>query len=638
MPVSSRAVIDLAWVVVVLPLAGSFVLLVTGRWMGRAAGWVATGVMAATFGMAVTLLVALAGREPADRQVVVELFTWIRAGGLDVGATLLVDPLSVTMLVFVTGVSALVHLYSIGYMDGDPRYRQYFAYLNLFSASMLLLVLGGNLAVTFVGWEGVGLCSYLLIAFWFERDAAAAAGTKAFLTNRVGDVGFLLAMLLLFSRVGSLDYPAVLAATPTLPTSTVTAAALLLLMAAAAKSAQLPLHVWLPDAMEGPTPVSALIHAATMVTAGVYLVARMHPLFLAAPVAADVVAWVGAATALMAASVALVTYDIKRVLAYSTISQLGYMFLALGVGAYEAAVFHMVTNALFKALLFLGAGSVMHGLGGELDMRRMGALRRWMPVTAGTFVVAWLAIAGIFPFAGFWSKDEILASAFRQDRFGLWAVGILAALLTGLYMTRQVYLVFYGNPRWPTHAREPHESPAVMTVPMVVLAAGTVAGGVLNLPFRSLDWLARWLEPTFADAPEPAPGTFSEGSVLAGVAMAVSLVGILVTWRLYRRGRGATDPLAAGLGPAAGVLQNAYGIDGAYAAAVGGPGRRAATWVTDVIERRVVDGAVNGTAQAVRRAGEWGRRAHSGYVRHYGLGMVVGAVVVLAWALVRTAG
>ena len=632
---SSGTVLDLVWVIPALPLAGAVVLLLSGRRVGvPAAGWVATATVTAAFGWSLAVFAALASRGADERRVVVDLFTWIRAGGLDVRASLLADPLSVTMVLFVTGVGALIHLYSIGYMRADPGLTRYFAYLNLFVAAMLVLVLGGNLVVTFVGWEGVGVCSYLLIAFWFERPAAATAGKKAFITNRIGDVGFLLATFLLFASVGSLDYTAVLPAAAALPEVTATAAALLLFVAAAGKSAQLPLHVWLPDAMEGPTPVSALIHAATMVTAGVYLVVRMHPLFAASPIAGDVVAWVGVATALMAASVALVHNDIKRVLAYSTISQLGYMFLAAGVGAYGAAMFHMITNAFFKALLFLGAGSVIHGLHGEQDMRRMGGLSRFMPVTAGTFIVAWLAIAGIFPFAGFWSKDEILAVAYRDGRYGLWVMGIAGALLTAFYMARQVRLVFSGESRSEAAARA-HESPLVMTVPMVVLAALTVLGGLLNLPFRSLEWLTRWLEPVFAGVPEPEGGSFAAGAALAAVAMGVSLAGIAVAFRLYRRGFGDTDPLTARFGPAAGVLVRAYGIDAAYAAAAAGPARRLAGWLATTVEGSIIDGAVNGGGRLVQTAGERLRRVQSGYVRQYALGMAVGAVLLLAWMLVR---
>ncbi|MCZ7527617.1 MAG: NADH-quinone oxidoreductase subunit L [Acidimicrobiia bacterium] len=445
----------------------------------------------------------------------------------------LADPLSVTMILFVTGVGALIHLYSVGYMHGDPRFSRFFGYLNLFAAAMLVLVLGSSFLVTFLGWEGVGVCSYLLISFWFERDTAAVAGKKAFVTNRVGDFGLMLAMFLIFTELGTLDYAAMGEGARTLASGTATAIALLLFVGAAGKSAQLPLHVWLPDAMEGPTPVSALIHAATMVTAGVFLVCRAHPFFEASSSAATTVAWIGAITALFAATVALVNNDIKRVLAYSTISQLGYMFLAAGVGAYGAAIFHMVTHAFFKALLFLGAGSVMHGLHDETDMRRMGGLRRYMPVTAATFIVGWLAIAGMVPLAGFWSKDEILAKAWFDDAYGLWAVGALAALLTAFYMTRQVYLVFFGNERWRSEpvpmvsggaddavatepgapggiagegpAAKPHESPPVMTLPLVVLAVLAVLGVSCRCPSgRSRTSCAGW-SPRSRGSPRSTP-------------------------------------------------------------------------------------------------------------------------------------
>src|SRR5689334_12062187 len=403
--------------------------------------------MALAFVCSLIAFGALLSLDENARSHLTQGYTWISSGTFVVDFRFIVDPLSSTMILFVTGVGSLIHLYAIGYMHGDERFSRFFAYLNLFSASMLVLVLGSSFLLTFLGWEGVGLCSYLLISFWFERNSAAVAGKKAFVTNRVGDFGFMLAMFLIFSKLGSLDYSAMGGAAK-LSQSTVTAIALLLFVGAMGKSAQVPLHVWLPDAMEGPTPVSALIHAATMVTAGVFLVVRAHPFFEASSHAGDVVAWVGVITALFAATVALVQNDIKRVLAYSTISQLGYMFLAAGVGAYSAAIFHMITHAFFKALLFLGAGSVIHGMHDEQDMRRMGALRKFMPVTFITFIVGWLAIAGIIPFSGFWSKDSILAKAWIHGDYALWVVGSVAAIATAFYMTRQVWLVFYGSERW----------------------------------------------------------------------------------------------------------------------------------------------------------------------------------------------
>ena len=450
---TARDLLDLAWVIPVIPAFGAVVLLLFGKRIGEPrAGWLATGLMALTFIASVITFLALLSLEPEARHNVSNGFTWLQSGGFKVDFRFLVDPLSTTMILFITGVGTLIHLYAIGYMHGDPRFSRFFAYMNLFAAAMLVLVLGSSFLLTFLGWEGVGLCSYLLVSFWFERNRAAVAGKKAFVTNRVGDVGFMLAMFLIFSKLGTLNYAATGAASH-LSQSTVTAIALLLLLGAIGKSAQIPLHIWLPDAMEGPTPVSALIHAATMVTAGVFLICRAHPFFDASHHAGDIAAWIGAITALLAASVGLAQNDIKRVLAYSTISQLGYMFLAVGVGAYSAAMFHMITHAFFKALLFLGAGSVIHGMHEEQDMRRMGALRKWMPITAGTFIVGWLAIAGIVPLSGFWSKDEILASAWASHNYALWAVGVVAAVITAFYMTRQVYLVFYGNERWSDATR-----------------------------------------------------------------------------------------------------------------------------------------------------------------------------------------
>ncbi|MGH9176990.1 MAG: NADH-quinone oxidoreductase subunit L, partial [Acidimicrobiales bacterium] len=437
-----------AYLIPLLPLLGFAVLVVLGRRAGDpGAGWIATAAVGGSFLCTLVAFVQLIGEEAEARSVSDHLFTWIEAGGLEVEASLLLDPLSVTMALFVTGIGFLIHLYSVSYMHGDERYPLFFVYLNLFVLSMLVLVLGDNLLLTFVGWEGVGACSYLLISFWFERESAASAGKKAFVVNRIGDFGFMVAMFLCFATFGTLEYAGVLEGAESAAHSTVTAIALLLFLGACGKSAQLPLFVWLPDAMEGPTPVSALIHAATMVTAGVYLMARVAPMLALTDDVATTIAVVGALTAFFAATVACAQDDIKRVLAYSTISQLGYMFLAVGSGAYVAAIFHMVTHAFFKALLFLGAGSVIHGLHDQQDMKRMGALRRWMPITSATFIVGWLAIAGVPPFAGFWSKDEILLAAWENSP-ALWAVGLLTALLTAYYMARQVFLVFYGDERW----------------------------------------------------------------------------------------------------------------------------------------------------------------------------------------------
>jgi NADH-quinone oxidoreductase subunit L len=445
--------LEAAWLIPAFPLVGLTLLVLVGRRLGEPlAGWVATLASAGAFVSTVVVYTGLLGEGAEERFFIQHLFTWITAGSFSVDAGLLIDPLSVTMSLFVTGVGTLIHLYSIGYMHGDENYSKFFIYLNLFIFSMLLLVLGDNLLLTFLGWEGVGACSYLLISFWFSSEANASAGKKAFVTNRVGDFGFMLATFTVFTSIGSIRYTDILSRAPELPTTTATAIVVLFLVAAAGKSAQFPLYVWLPDAMAGPTPVSALIHAATMVTSGVFLLTRLNPVLAEADTwSRGLVAWVGAATALFAATVAVAQTDIKKVLAFSTVSQLGYLFLAVGVGGYVAAIFHMVTHAFFKALLFLGSGSVIHGLHDEQDIRRMGGLSKLMPVTAATFIVGWLAIAGVPPFSGFWSKDEILLYAWNADEMGgkgLWAVGLVTALLTAFYMTRQVVLTFFGRSRF----------------------------------------------------------------------------------------------------------------------------------------------------------------------------------------------
>src|SRR4051812_17182444 len=437
-----------SYFIVALPLAGFVLLSLFGKRLGDPlAGWLATTAIGGAFFASVVTFASLLDRTEQTRSVTKPILTWFSVGGFQVKAALLIDPLSITMALFVTGVGSLIHLYSIGYMKGDPEFHRFFIYLNLFAFSMLSLVLADSFLFMFLGWEGVGLCSYLLISFWFTRERAAVAGKKAFVTNRVGDWGFMVAMFLIFQATGSLTFATVFQHGIG-RAFTATAIGFLLFLGAAGKSAQIPLYIWLPDAMEGPTPVSALIHAATMVTAGVYLMARVSPIiFTSHTELATTIAWIGALTALLAATIACAQDDIKRVLAYSTISQLGYMFLAVGSGSYVAAIFHMITHAFFKALLFLGAGSVIHGLHDEQDMKRMGRLRKWMPITAGTFIVAWLTIAGIPPLSGFWSKDEILAAAYNKSAV-LWVIGALTAGLTAYYMTRQVKLTFYGDDRW----------------------------------------------------------------------------------------------------------------------------------------------------------------------------------------------
>ncbi len=581
----------------------------------------ATAAVVVSFVAAVVTWAGLLSRSAGDRVFTQSFFTWISVGGFQVKAAIMVDPLSMTMALFVTGVGALIHLYAIGYMRHDPGFPRFFVYLNLFAFSMLMLVLGNSFLVMFLGWEGVGACSYWLISFWFQRDRPPPAGKKAFVTNRIGDFGFMLAIFLVFQHTGSLQFEG--------------------------KSAQLPLYLWLPDAMEGPTPVSALIHAATMVTAGVYLMCRINPLLALAPGAATTVAWIGAATALFAATIACAQDDIKRVLAYSTISQLGYMFLAVGCGAYVSGVFHMVTHAFFKALLFLGAGSVIHALHDEQNLKRMGGLRKLMPVTYGTFLVAWLAISGIPPFAGFWSKDDILLNAWDKS-IALWAIGLVTAGLTAYYMSRQVFLAFYGDERWrhaaPAEAADahlegpgapaphaadgdPHESPWTMSGPLVVLAALAAAGGALNLPFvaRRYQLLDSWLGPVFAERLHQVHRGTDFKIILAAAATAAAAAGIAGAWGwLSRAERPELEPV---------VLRRAWLYDEAVSAFVDGPGIAAAGFTADVVDHEIVDGAVDGVGTLVRAASTTLRRVQTGYVRNYALGVAAGAVLLLGYAV-----
>jgi NADH-quinone oxidoreductase subunit L len=662
--VDARDLLDLVWIVPALPALGAAILLFFGRRLGEPkAGWLATGLMALAFAWSVVMLLALRDVEP--RTHTVDLFTWFPTGGLRVEFGFLTDPLSITFILFVTGVGTLIHLYSLGYMHGDENFGRFFAFMNLFCASMLVLVLGSSFLVTFLGWEGVGLCSYLLVSFWFQRNSAAVAGKKAFVTTRVGDFGFMVAMFLIFAELGSLDYSAMSSGAGKLAAGTATAIALLLFLGAVGKSAQFPLHVWLPDAMEGPTPVSALIHAATMVTAGVFLVARAHPFFEASGGSAlTVVAVIGAVTAFLAATVALIQVDIKRVLAYSTISQLGFMFLGLGVRAYAAAIFLVVAHAFYKATLFLGAGSVIHGSADNQDMRTMGGLRKYMPFTALGFVVAWLAIAGIPPFAGFWSKDEVLSRAYFAGDYGVWIVGVVAAALTAFYMTRTVWLVFYGNQRFspegaevpeespfesptvpafvpPEPARlthDPHESPPTMTLPILALAGLAAVGGVISLPFHGLEFLTEWLhDPTFEGVPEIDVTSFVAAAILTVISVLVALVGLALALRIYQRGIPSPDgdPLPARLGFAGRLFQHAYYFDEAIANLVRGPVLRGAEWLNRGFDLGVIDGAVNGVATLVRGAGGRLRRVQTGLVRNYALGVVVGAVALLVFLAVR---
>jgi NADH-quinone oxidoreductase subunit L len=517
-------------------------------------------------------------------------------------------------------------------MHGDERFHRFFTNLNLFAASMLTLVLAGNYAMLFLGWELVGLCSYLLIGFWYTRTTAAAAAKKAFIVNRIGDFGFMVGLMLVFAVFGTLSFAGVFErAGEELTGGMATAIGLLLLVGAAGKSAQIPLYVWLPDAMEGPTPVSALIHAATMVTAGVYVIARSAPIYEFTPLASTVVATVGALTAIWAASIALAQRDIKKVLAYSTISQLGFMFLAVGARAYVAGVFHLMTHAFFKALLFLGAGSVIHSMSDEQDMHRMGGLRGKMPVTATTMAVGALALAGIPPLAGFWSKDEILAADFARGGwfYILWIIGLITALLTAFYIARLWVLVFIGEPRWEEGAH-PHESPRVMTLPLVALAILSVVGGLVNTPFRL--GLEHFLEPSFEGVHvQEAPTDWLTLAVLAGLSTLAALAGAGAGILAYNRPRERWRRFEESFDPLWGTWEQAYGVDDLYGRTLVLPGRRLAEVTAFSVDSKVVDGAVNGVGRMVRSAGDWARPLQTGFVRNYGVLFLAGALVVVVW-------
>ena len=635
--------LDLIWLIPALPLAGFLAIVVFGRRLGDPrAGYFAAAMLTGSFVVTVAAFIDLLGTPAEERSHVVTLFEWLPVGNLQVDVAFLADPLSIAMCLFVTGVGTLIHVYAIGYMHGDPKFSKFFCYLNLFAFSMLVLVLGENMLVTFLGWEGVGTCSYLLISFWHTRQSAATAGKKAFITNRVGDWGFMVAMFLAFGAVGSLSFSTVNGAAiqGDLAQSTATAIAAMLFVGAVGKSAQLPLYLWLPDAMEGPTPVSALIHAATMVTAGVFLMVRVNPILSVADAwVPTMIAWIGVGTALFAATIAVAQNDIKKVLAYSTVSQLGYMFLAVGTGAYVAAIFHMITHAFFKALLFLGSGSVIHGMHEEQDMRKMGRLYWLMPVTAITFIIGWLAIAGVFPFAGFWSKDEILLFALA-DNTALYLVGLVTALLTAYYMTRQVIMVFFGEAHWTDKSAEhgahgdakPHESPWVMLGPLVVLAVLSTVGGFIQMPFsETTERLGRWLHPVV----EPAEGigeaqidgTWAEEHLylLAIIALTVAIAGIVAAYLVYQRRR------VKAIEPA--ILENAWYYDQTVSELMGGPGREA-FGATAWFDANVVDGAVVGSGRTVRGAAGGLRRLQNGYVRASAGVISVGVVLLLAWLVI----
>jgi len=632
-----------------LPFVGFLVNASFGRRIGKGvAGAVACGAMVASFAVSAALSWAVMRAPEGSSGAVLSVYNWISSGDFTVNFSLRIDELSTVMILVVTGIGSLIHIYSTAYMheETDAEYARYFSYLNLFAAFMLVLVLGANFLVMFVGWEGVGLCSYLLIGFWYRKKSASDAGKKAFIVNRIGDFGFVLGMLAAFVRFGTLDFQgiarAAASASPETTFGSVSLITMLLFVGATGKSAQIPLYIWLPDAMEGPTPVSALIHAATMVTAGVYMIGRNAVLFSHAPQTLAIVAGIGAATALMAGTIGLVQNDIKRVLAYSTVSQLGYMFLAMGVGAFGAGIFHLYTHAFFKALLFLGSGAVIHALAGEQDLRRMGGLKRDLPITYWTFVVGALAIAGVPGLAGFFSKDEILFRTFSSGHTLLWTIGALTSLLTAIYMFRLVFLAFHGERastphqasstehQPPAHAHL-HDAPPAMAVALVVLAIGSVIAGYVSLGGR----FEHFLEPAFAPSPPPAGDEGLEIGLM-GVSSIVALLGIGAAAYFFLMNRGAADAAAAKFAAFHRLLLNKYYVDEIYDATVVAPIRivsEEGLWKR--VDVRGIDGAVNGVGETIGAMSEILRRAQNGSVRMYAASVFFGVVAILGYYLWR---
>ncbi|MBU8933000.1 MAG: NADH-quinone oxidoreductase subunit L [candidate division Zixibacteria bacterium] len=639
---------DSLYLIPLFPLLG---FLINGLLLGRLPRPVVNAVaclsVAASFVVSVLVFLGLKALPPDARILEQSLFTWIPSGALDVNFGLLIDPLSAVMILVVTGVGLLIHIYSIGYMSHDPGFGRFFTYMNLFMFSMLTLVMADNFLLMFVGWEGVGLCSYLLIGFWFHKKSASDAGKKAFIVNRIGDFGFLIGMFILFWQVGSLDFRTVMEQAPVVfiaGGSLITAVCLLLFVGAIGKSAQIPLFVWLPDAMEGPTPVSALIHAATMVTAGVYMVVRTNVLFMMAPDALMVVAIIGAATAFFAATIGLAQNDIKRVLAYSTVSQLGYMFLACGVASFGAGIFHLMTHAFFKALLFLGAGSVIHAMSDEQDMRYMGGLKKHIKITYLTMLVATFAITGIPGLSGFFSKDEILWKSF-SSQYGhpiFWVVGFATAGLTAFYMFRLIYLTFHGQERIDEEKRKHlHESPKSMTVPLMILAVLSVVGGWVGIPhiFGVTNYFEHWLEPVIGGVShEPVSHALASGGGDVGMEwglMAASVALVLIAIFLARLFYKTKPELATAwqekLSGVHQVLLNKYYIDELYGAVVVRPLVGLSEFLWKVVDVIVIDGLLNGSALVYEGFSELLRRTQTGRLRSYATTFVVGVVLLLAY-------
>jgi NADH-quinone oxidoreductase subunit L len=623
-------IVNYVWLIPLFPLLGFLITGLLNRKLSKGlTGIIACGSIAASF--VVSLLIFL--HENSTHAIVnVPLFDWITSGTFKAGFAFLVDPLSSIFLMIITGVGFLIHVYSTGYMHDDDGFRRFFSYLNLFIFFMLLLVLGNNYLIMFVGWEGVGLCSYLLIGFWFKNTAYNNAAKKAFIMNRIGDLGFLLGILLIFTTFGSITYKDVFAQASGFGANnpTIIAITLLLFIGAIGKSAQVPLYTWLPDAMAGPTPVSALIHAATMVTAGIYMIARSNVLYSLAPVSMEVVAGIGLFTAIFGATIGIFQNDIKKVLAYSTVSQLGYMFLGLGVGAYSGAVFHVATHAFFKALLFLGSGSVIHAMGGEQDIRKMGGLKKHLPITHITFLIGTIAISGIPPFAGFFSKDEILAHAFAHNNF-FWILGLVGSLMTCFYMFRLYFLTFHGKFRG-THEQEHHlhESPSSMTIPLMVLAVLAMVGGFMGVPdalMRNSHWLSRFLSPVLGLSFTGLSESKELSLMIISVALLVIVIGVAHVVYIKRGQLPAEE--GAEISPVQKVVYNKYYVDEIYEMLITKPLNIISSIFDRFIESKVIDGIVNGVGTLVNKASDGLRLIQTGHIGFYLFAMVLSIVLML---------
>jgi NADH-quinone oxidoreductase subunit L len=641
--------INLIYLTILLPLAGFLINGIFGSRIKneKIIGIIGSGVIGLSFLITAGAFIETLGLPVEERQHIVDLFTWLHVGGLNVGFSYQVDQLSLVMALVVTGVGFIIHVYSIGYMHGDKSFWRFFAYMNLFIFAMMNLVLGDNFVLLFLGWEGVGLCSYLLIGFWydrkFEKSTTSDAAKKAFIVNRIGDFGFLLGMFLIYLTFGSLNFNEVFARANVLNVheGVFTLIALFLFIGATGKSAQIPLFVWLPDAMAGPTPVSALIHAATMVTAGVYMVARCSIIFVSAPAIMTLVAIIGVVTALFAATIGIVQNDIKKVLAYSTISQLGYMFLALGVGAFSAGIFHVMTHAFFKALLFLGAGSVIHAMHEHQDIQGFGGLKKYMPKTAMTFLIASLAISGVPPLSGFFSKDEILWFSFANGSFILWLIGAITALMTAFYMFRLYFLTFEGKERFG-HDLHPHESPSVMTIPLMVLAFLAAIGGFIGIPAlfsgEGGNMFESWLAPVFENAEHKLAlyGTHSAGAEITLMIISVVLAvgGIWIARNIYLRKPSIAESTANRFKGLYNLLWNKYFVDEAYDAVVVNPIKKGSeTILWKFTDAKIIDGAVNGTASIISYISARIRKIQTGVAQIYAVVMMLGIVIALFWII-----